>query len=399
MTKTLFFNVPGHGHVNPSLPLVAELVRRGHEIIYFVTDGYQQNVEATGAKFRAYASIPDDYFTARGLSGSVPQKVAHALITTTEAILPELLEIARAENPDYILFDGMCPWGGVVGRILNLPVVASLALAPLVTPPPKAALPMLRIILPMIFKDFGKGLEANRRANALTTKYHLPPFGMTGIMNNVGDLSISYTSEYFQPFANTVDKSVRFVGWTLNENPASSDFSFDRVQGRPLIYISLGTLNNDDRSFFEACIEAFKGNDSFVIISTGSNLDPQSFGTLPENVAIYKWVPQVEVLKRASLFISHGGMNSVHDSLYLGVPLLLVPQQPEQTLNSMRVVELGAGLMLKQNQIDAQKLRDTAKQLLTNPNFKTQAKHIGNTFREAGGAVRGADEIEQFLRK
>src|SRR5687768_7137098 len=114
MPKALFFNVPGHGHVIPSLPVVAELVRRGHQIIYFASEGYRKQVEATGAVFRAYSTVQDDYFTGSGLSGSVPQKVALALITTSEEILPELLEIARAEKPDYILFDGMCPWGALV---------------------------------------------------------------------------------------------------------------------------------------------------------------------------------------------------------------------------------------------------------------------------------------------
>src|SRR5262249_41686094 len=117
MAKALFFSVPGHGHVNPSLPIVTELVRRGHHIIYFATESYRRRVDATGAVFRAYTLIQDDYFTARGLSGRVPQKVADALITTTETILPELLDITRTEKPDYILFDGMCPWGAMVARI------------------------------------------------------------------------------------------------------------------------------------------------------------------------------------------------------------------------------------------------------------------------------------------
>jgi MGT family glycosyltransferase len=134
-------------------------------------------------------------------------------------------------------------------------------------------------------------------------------------------------------------------------------------------------------------------------MTTGKRIAPESFGTLPENTAIYDWVPQVEILKHASLFISHGGLSSIHDSLYLGVPLLLVPQQEEQTLNAMRVVELGAGLMLKKSQITSEIMRDTAARLLQESDFKTQAKQIGETFREAGGMARAADEVESLLRK
>jgi MGT family glycosyltransferase len=401
MPKALFFNVPGHGHITPSLPLVAELVQRGHEIIYFATGEYRAGIEAAGASFRAYSIIQDDYFTSRGLSGSVPQKVALALITTAAEILPELLDIARAEKPDAILFDGMCPWGALVAKVLRLPSVALLALAPPTKPPPSAMFKLLPLFLPLIFRDFGAGLEANRRAKALTEKYDLPPFsyGFPGILSNTGDISVSYTSRYFQQFADTLSDSFRFVGWTLNESPANGEFSLERLQGRRLIYVSLGTLNNEDAAFFKTCIEALADSESFVIMTTGKRISPESFGVLPENVAIYDWVPQVEVLKHADLFISHGGLNSIHDSMYLRVPMLLVPQQEEQTLNAMRVVELGAGLMLKKSQITAEIVRDTAARLLRESDFKTQAKQIGDTFREAGGAARAADEVEALLRK
>jgi MGT family glycosyltransferase len=398
MPKALFFNVPGHGHVNPTLPLVAELSRRGHRITYFVTEGFRTGVEVAGATFRTYTIINDDYFDIRGLSGSVPQRVAHALISTTAEILPDLLDITRAEQPDYILFDGMCPWGSLVARIVRRPSVASLALLPVASMPPGVLLKLLPLILPLIFKDFRIGLEANHQAKTLTQQYHLPPLGLMGIMNNLGDLSLSYTSAEFQPYSDTVSPSVRFVGWTFNESANNEQFSFERLQGRRLIYVSLGTLNNDDVAFFKACIEAFQGSDNFVIITTGRRISPEVFGVLPENIAIYRWVPQVEVLKRASLFISHGGLNSIHDSLYLGVPLLLVPQQAEQTLNAVRVVELGAGLMLKKRKVNAQTIRTHAARLLADSHFKIQAVQIGDTFRAAGGVTRAADEIERLLK-
>jgi MGT family glycosyltransferase len=258
---------------------------------------------------------------------------------------------------------------------------------------------MLSLFLPLIFRDFGAGLEANKLAKALTDRYGVRPFGFVGILNNTGDLTISYTSRFFQPYADTAPESVHFVGWALSDSPATGDFSFERVRGRRLIYVSLGTLNNDDVAFFKTCIKAFADSPHFVIMTTGKRIAPDSLGPLPENIAIYRWVPQVEVLKRADLFISHGGLNSIHDSLYLGVPLLLVPQQEEQTLNARRVVELGAGLMLKRSQRTAELIRDYATRLLGNSSFKAKARQVGETFREAGGAARAADAVEALVRK
>ncbi len=108
--RALFYNVPGHGHITPSLPLVAELTRRGHQIVYYASAGFRRVVEGTGAMFRPYRNVPDDYFTARGLHGGRPHKVAQALLATAEELLPPLLEEAASIEPDYVLFDGMCPW-------------------------------------------------------------------------------------------------------------------------------------------------------------------------------------------------------------------------------------------------------------------------------------------------
>ncbi len=399
MPKAIFFNVPAHGHVTPSLPLVAELTRRGHEITYYVSDGFRTAVEATGATFRPYRTVGDDYFDARGLHGGRPQKVAYDLLTTAGDILPELLTAAADIQPDYILFDGMCPWGYLAAHALHVPAVASLSLAPSASPPPSVMLKLLPLLVPMILRDFRTGIEANKLARVLAQRYGAPPPSPYSMLNSLGDISISYTSSYFQPFASTVPASVRFVGWTPGHATADESFSFERIQGRPLVYVSLGTLNNDDRAFFQTCIDAFAGGEQFVIMTTGNRIAPESFGVLPENIAIHAWVPQIEVLKRAALFITHGGLNSIHDGLYLGLPLLLIPQQEEQTLNAMRVVELGAGLMLKKTQISAAALRASATRLLTEPHFQAEAKHIGDTLRAAGGATKAADEIEALLAK
>jgi MGT family glycosyltransferase len=399
MPNAIFFNVPAHGHVNPSLPLVAELARRGHRITYFVSPEYRAVVEAAGAVFHPYAAVHDDYFDGPGLDGTRPQRAAYHLITTAETILPDLLEIAEDLQPDYIMYDGMCPWGYLIARVLGLPAIASLSLLPL--GPPRAMLNarMLRVALPMIARDFRLGVKANRRARSLGRQYNVPPPGMLEILNAPADLSISYTSSHFHPFAGSVPASVRFVGRTNGDVPPSDPFPLDQARGRPVIYVSLGSLINDNPAFFRACIDAFAGSDTFVVISTGHRLRPDAFGALPGNVSVHTWVPQLTILKHAALFVTHGGLGSVHDGLYFGVPLLLVPQQEEQTMTALRVVELGAGLMLTKKHATAEAIRACATRLLTEPHFRLAAERIGDSFRTAGGVVRAVDEIEDYLAK
>ena len=119
--KAIFFSIPASGHVNPSLPLTAELVRRGETIIYYGTENFRAKIEATGATFRAYHHFGDDYFERHGLSGANPPQAAAVMIAGTRQMLPDLLAITRAEQPDYIIYDSMCPWGALVARILRLP--------------------------------------------------------------------------------------------------------------------------------------------------------------------------------------------------------------------------------------------------------------------------------------
>jgi MGT family glycosyltransferase len=398
MAKILFLNVPAHGHVNPSLPLVAELTRQGHRVTYLITESYRASVEAAGATFRPYATLRDDYFESQGLGGHVPQQVGLALITTAGEIMPELRQIAQEEQPDVILFDGMCPWGLLLARVLRLPAVTSLSLMAL-SPRLLLSLDGLRAVVPMLVKDFDKAMQSNRKAKALCKQVGILPMPFASILNAYGDLTFSYTSSYFQPFADSVDKSIRFVGWTLNTQASDTAFSLERVGERRLIYVSLGTVNNTDRAFFQTCIEALADSDAFVVMTTGNGIPPDSFGTLPENVAVYEWVPQIEVLKRAALFISHAGINSVHEALYLGVPLLLVPQQAEQTFTAKRVVELGAGMMLKRQQVTLEALKSHVQRLLREPCFRTVAQSIGDTLRKTGGMPRAVDEVEALLRR
>lgn len=395
MPKALFLNIPAHGHINPSLPLVTELIRRGHDIIYFITEGYRSAVEAAGATVQIYASVADDYFESRGLNGTEPQKAAHALLTTTKTILPDLLEKAQREQPDYIIYDCMCPWGYYLAKILHLPAVSAFSLMPL-TMQVMRDLRILRLFLPSMIRDFRLGAVVNRLAQDLGDQYDVRPLGRIEVLNARGDLSISFSSSALVPYAKALPDNFRFVGWTMQENPSDEAFTHEAEQ--PLIYISLGTLSNDNPTFYRHCKEAFSDMPYAVLISTGRRFSPEQFGKLPPQVTIKSWVPQTQVLRQASLFITHGGLNSLHDGLYCGLPLLIVPQQTEQTFNGLKVVDLGAGLMLKADEVSDSSLRTAATLLLSEGRYKAAAERISATLR-TGGAARAADEVEVLLRK
>jgi glycosyltransferase, MGT family len=150
--------------------------------------------------------------------------------------------------------------------------------------------------------------------------------------------------------------------------------------------------------FYRACFEAFGQEDIEVIMSIGTNVSEASLGQAPANFVVRAHVPQLEVLGRASAFVTHGGMNSVSESLFQGVPVVVIPQMGEQEVVGRRVEEVGAGIYLAKQDVSAEKLRESVARLLTDGRFREEAAVLRESFRTAGGVARAADAIVSFTR-
>jgi MGT family glycosyltransferase len=123
-----------------------------------------------------------------------------------------------------------------------------------------------------------------------------------------------------------------------------------------------------------------------------------SLGTAPANFVVLTQVPQLSVLQRARAFVTHGGMNSVSESLFYGVPLVVVPQMGEQAIVGRQVEQLGAGLCLTMEEATASGLRESVQRLLDDDSFRRHAELVRGSFLDAGGPARAADLILAFTR-
>lgn len=388
--KAVFFNIPASGHVNPSLPLVAELVRRGEQIIYYDTENFRAKIEATGATFRPYTQLDDSYLERHRLDGGNPPRAARLMTELCRQMLPELISATRAEQPDYILYDSMCPWGVLVARILGLPSVTSLALL-LFSTGMMLRSSGLQTLLPMLVKNMPNILAFTQTSRAIGRAYGVRPLSFTDFFNAPADLIISYTMPPIQPEADTLGKHVHFVGPSIAPRGDSSGFPFDQLEGRQVIYVSLGTVLNNNPAFFRVCLQAFTGTPYTVVMSIGESVSLASLGTIPPNFIVRPFNPQLEILQRSALFITHAGMNSVHEGLYYDVPLLMVPQQQEQAFVALSIQALGAGMKLNAQTPDA--LRQSAERILNDSTYRSKAAELGKILRSGGGAPRAADLV------
>jgi zeaxanthin glucosyltransferase len=174
-------------------------------------------------------------------------------------------------------------------------------------------------------------------------------------------------------------------------------FPFERLDGRPLIYASMGTVQNRFSFIFRTIAEACASPDTQLVISLGGRLDPEAFSNLPGNPIIVKYAPQLELLQRASLNITHAGLNTTLESLSYGVPMVAIPVTDDQPGVAARIAWTGTGEIVTLSQLSVPKLRGAIKRVLTEGSYQQNAVRLQALMRQTRGVNRAADIIEQAV--
>jgi MGT family glycosyltransferase len=393
MNRILYFSFPAHGHMNPVLPVLRELVRRRCELACYSTEPFRPGIQQAGAAFRNYG--PEFRMPKSGPGPFVRVSTTlEALLALTVAVLEHCLEQARRFRPNLVMFDSFAPWGPLIAQILGVPAAASIPSILI-----NAEIDCLHRNAPetpdpQLTQEWHAGFQ-QRCGNALmpygVSKMPSPP----QLLQSYADCNLVYTSRTFQPLAEAFDpRRFRFVGPCLEFRPNPPPFPFEQLGGRPLVFVSMGTVYGDRPGFFRRLMQELADAPWQVVVSAGRDLE--ELAPFPHNFLVRPFVPQLEILKRAGAFLSHGGMNSVQEALYFGIPTVLKPQAADQFWISSRVAELGAGLVLPQNP-EPGGIRAALGRVLTEPVYSAAARRIGDSLRSAGGAARAASEIQDYI--
>lgn len=399
MSKALFVNMLGHGHVNPTIGIVRELINRGEDVTYIAGEEFRDKIEKTGAKFIGHKNLFDlSSLITSSLNLETNEKLLNALNTFKE-IIEEIFKLD--EKFDYIIYDSSFVLGGEVGRVLNIPTISSSSIFAINE---KIIKSLLDLPILQKFKLKMEGAKPKIKeilsshnyvdfVNELQEKYNIKFPSMVDRSGKKGMLNIVYTSKYFQPYSESFDESYKFIGSSVIDRKESIDFDLSNDEDKKVIYISLGTIFNNSIEFYECCFKAFCNMNVKVIMSVGRKIDISMFKNIPSNFIVRNYVPQLEVLKYADVFITHGGMNSTNEGLYFNIPLILIPQSVDQPFVANRVAELGAGIVIEKNRITPEALNKCVAEILSDDNFKINSEKIGESLREAGGYKVGVDEI------
>ena len=385
MKKVSFFCIPAHGHTNPMLPVAAELVERGNTVRFYSFDEFEDKINATGAEF-----ISCDAYLPKLTE---QEEAGLKNISTTEMTLQDIRITLRMDSfldkefktfkPDVVYSDSVCFWGKLNAWKHHVPLVVSTSTfafnqlsSQYMKNTPKELADMI-LGLPRVSKEL-KTLEPYG--------YHVKGALSLVQSDNQTD-SIVYTSRRFQPYAESFSDHYAFVGPSVFSKAVP-----DKTKERPLVYISMGTVINDRRDFYAKCIEALRDQNVNVVISCGNAVNRESLGALPDNIHVYPYVDQLDILSKADVFITHCGMNSVSESLYMAAPMVLYPQTSEQKAVARRVMEIGAGTALNDDSIDG--IRASVHEILSNAAYGKAAEVCSADFRSCTGAAGAAEFIE-----
>ena len=384
-----FVTVPTYGHVNPSLPLVAELVRRGHHVSYATGQAMHEQVRAAGAE---PVAIPFDVPEAPPAGGAKPDPATVArrsawFLDSVRQVLPALCGRYETDRPDVFCGDLVSPVSLFAARKLDVRFVTMFSTharnARFSVRHRKPAGPASAAQ-----DEFQARLRELAAAHGVPNDIDLPGY--------VADLNLVFIPAEFQLAADTFDDRFVFLGPSIGPRAEAAGW---RAPGDPLLYISLGTVFNARADFFRTCLDAFGGTDWRVAMAIGRRIDRSELGPIPANFLVEPWFPQLEVLRTATAFVTHSGMNSTMEALYFGVPLIGVPQQPEQDQNARRTEELGFGRRLDPAGITARTLRDAVAQVCADATIRQNLSRISHTLHTRDGAAMGADALEKYATR
>ncbi|MFF0434474.1 macrolide-inactivating glycosyltransferase [Streptomyces sp. NPDC004327] len=385
------FSIAAHGHVNPSLDVIRELVDRGHRVSYAIPAAFADKVAATGATPVVYTSTlptdddPDEWGTE--LIDNIEPFLADAV-----QALPQLAAAFDADRPDLVLHDITSYPARVLAHTWGVPAVSLWPnLVPWTGYEEEVAEPMYA------------ELKASPRGKAYYERFtdwlaghgidtHPDPF--------VGRprRGLVLIPRALQPHADRVDESVfTFVGACRGERAEPGEWRRP-AGGEKLLLVSLGSSFTKQPAFYRACVEAFGGLPGWhVVLQIGAFVDPAELGEVPDNIEVHSWVPQPAILREADAFVTHAGAGSSQEGLASATPMVAVPQAVDQFGNADMLQSLGVATHLPMDEVTPERLRETVLALVDDPEVARRAREIKAEMAREGGAPRAADLIEAEL--
>ncbi len=334
--RVVFFSTPAYGHLQAVYPVLARLVRAGVRVDWYCTEAYRELVTATGAHFHSYcvdfSRYPLDRLTADFFS------LYRGLLALNRRCYLYYRREIRENPPDLLLYDSMCSFGKNLAKQFGLPSVC-LCTTLAYNLPTLIFSNLFWPSLKLTVKHAPELLRLTLKEQCFRRREGLPGFSPLDLFVNRGDKTLVFSPPEFQPFAQSFPPSFDFVGTTIRDR-IEADSSIENCD----IYLSLGSIFAARTGELERILETplFRGKK--VIVSAGYAAADLQKRLGRERLSFVRRTNQLALLPKTGLFVNHGGLNSVYESLYFGVFQICIPQQEEQRLTARLVEKKKLGL-------------------------------------------------------
>jgi UDP:flavonoid glycosyltransferase YjiC (YdhE family) len=378
--QVVFTCVPGHGHLNPMVPLARELEGKGCDVRFVTGRQLASRVEALG--FRCYAAGPT---LADMQSNALADPDVRAALDTQPWVAAAAIFGGRARpvvedldgadlSPDLVIHDAMELAGPFIAARSGVPWVTH-GLGPRWPALVEDAIPSF---VDGYWRD--NGLEPAPRGGLGRHAYVeiCPPAVRSD--NGRGD-----------------DRVIESRSIPLDEPATPLPPHADGA--RPYVYCTLGTFSNSNRDVFRVLLEAVASLDVDVLLTTGWGIELDDLRVIPENVVIKEYVPQAQVLDRAALVVCHGGSGTMLAALGAGLPIVALPQGADQFVNAPWWQRSGAVMVLQPPDADAASIASTVSSALASSAMRAAAELMASDIAAMPSPSESADKILELARR
>jgi zeaxanthin glucosyltransferase len=399
--------IQGTGHLLPMAAIGRALRARGHRVSCFQDARARAMIKAAGLEWQPIGLSRDVRAVYDGNVNGATRHVAPTPILMARhasAILAEGCEAVARAGVDALIVDQGDLASGSVAERLGLPFVSVSFFPPLLldteVPPP---------IVRWDARDGARARMWNWAANRVLTAALAPITRMVNDRRREWGLRPLASLNDFSSSRALIAQLPECLDFPRRRKPAHlyyagpfldeagrypMDFPWDALNGAPLVYASMGTVRNTWPMVFQQIAGACEGLPVQLVIALGGGLEPDAVGELPGHPIVVHFAPQLALLRRAAVTITHGGMNTTLESLLNGVPLVALPVTDDQPGVGARIVRAGAGLAIPIRKLTTARLRRALLAVLTEPQYRAAALRIRDRLRGLDGARRAAEIIE-----
>jgi MGT family glycosyltransferase len=413
MAKIGIVTFSSPGHLNPSLTVATELANRKHEVTFYTLHDAYDKIVDRGFRARPYGTaefgpqeIQEAYETLGKLSGyKAVRFTVDMMKRSAVSALSELPGFVREDSIDGLVVDQLTPWGGSVARAIGIPYVNICNALPVnidsSTPPiftklqpAKSIFGRMRIsLLNKLQIHLGKPIVAT--VNEFHQQHGLDEYKpRSPIRHELAEIS-QIPARFDFPNRKLHDRFHYVAPFHSLESRSAVEFPWEKLtDDKPIIYASMGTIQNRMKHVFETVAKACEPLAVQLVISLGGGANLDDFSSLAGDPIVVHYAPQLELLKRSAICITHAGMNTTLECLAHGVPMLAIPVTNDQPGVSTRIEHHGVGRRLSLGKLNADEVRADLQLLLSDSNFRNRSLEFKEQLASMDGPALAADIIE-----